>query len=814
MGTYVDFQVPKTESEDASLWLDNHPLNVAFGENECIGKLHLYSNRTLELDLAWCDTDACNDPEYFREYFVKEAERRIGKCNWKIDSSEMDESDWERLTDLLCEFNGHFNVAYDSSLFGESECGWYFNKEQQMRISENGLRLYFGIDGIDAKYKRIANEVSAFLSGKTWEERYGIEPVPSESKEKALSIHVDFARNNDNFYPTPKSLAVRMLSKIDYKRKINTVLEPSAGKGDLIEAMKNYSDAYYNENGRRYESEPFRNKRFLAIEKDRELVANLMGKRIEVIDTDFLAFNGLEQVDLIVMNPPFDDGDKHLHKALDIMFSGQIVCLLNAKTIKNPYTNERKRLVQRLKDLKADIEYIENAFADIDSQRKTDVEVAMVYININADAENDLFSKMREEAEIEVDEISDHNEVASFNEITNLVLRYNRERKLVNDQIMAFYVNHKFVGKYLKLGIRNAGVDDETHAAKDETLTETMKRKLNEFNAVIKAQYWKKAIDLEPIQSRLTSASQNTIYSMLENFTKLEFNESNIRQFIINVIEAYPRMIQGAIEWLFEEMTKYAIKDRNRWAVEECKTNIHYFNAWKTNNGYRVNKKVIIPSFYINWDFGTRLSWDQEKLLSDMHKIMSYFDGEICSGDTAWLVNKALGTGDTRKIDTKFFYISVFKKGTIHFEFKDLDILRRFNIAACQGKNWLPMDYAEKPWQSMSEEEKEVARSFEENGEKGYTPIYDGILRIGQAPLTNLLPSAPSVEPANEPEATPVVVTENEENVCVVDQSFEEETDADVLLAEEVVVEEAVIAVEPEKSNNSEEIALGGLFAA
>ena len=27
------------------------------------------------------------------------------------------------------------------------------------------------------------------------------------------------------------------------------------------------------------------------------------------------------------MNPPFDNGDKHLLKAIDIMYNGQIVCL-------------------------------------------------------------------------------------------------------------------------------------------------------------------------------------------------------------------------------------------------------------------------------------------------------------------------------------------------------------------------------------------------------------------------------------------------------------------------------------------------------
>jgi len=43
---------------------------------------------------------------------------------------------------------------------------------------------------------------------------------------------------NKDFYPTPNKLIRKMLSYIDFKR-IRTVLEPSAGKGDLVEGIKN-----------------------------------------------------------------------------------------------------------------------------------------------------------------------------------------------------------------------------------------------------------------------------------------------------------------------------------------------------------------------------------------------------------------------------------------------------------------------------------------------------------------------------------------------------------------------------------------------
>mgnify|MGYP003290709934 CR=1 FL=1 len=61
------------------------------------------------------------------------------------------------------------------------------------------------------------------------------------------------------------------------------------------------------------------------------------------------------------MNPPFSNGDKHLLKALQIQQNGgKVVCLLNAETIRNPYTETRKTLVDLLEKYEAEIEYIEN----------------------------------------------------------------------------------------------------------------------------------------------------------------------------------------------------------------------------------------------------------------------------------------------------------------------------------------------------------------------------------------------------------------------------------------------------------------------
>ena len=188
---------------------------------------------------------------------------------------------------------------------------------------------------------------------------------------------------NKDFYPTTPSLIAKMISKISWLN-VKDILEPSAGKADIIE--------YINENHSRYQ-----NYNIKAIEIDVNLQHILRGKGIEVIDSDFLNYNGLEQFDLIIANFPFSEGDKHLHKAIDILFSGQIVCLLNAETIKNPYSNSRKDLVRRLKMLDATIEYIPNAFVNQEgAERTTGVEVALIYINKVQDVETDLFNNLDE----------------------------------------------------------------------------------------------------------------------------------------------------------------------------------------------------------------------------------------------------------------------------------------------------------------------------------------------------------------------------------------------------------------------------------
>lgn len=173
---------------------------------------------------------------------------------------------------------------------------------------------------------------------------------------------------NKEFYPTPKKLIEKMFAGVDLKR-VKTILEPSAGIGNIADYLQ---DKKESETWGRYAYS------IDCIEKEKNFQAILRSKKYRVIYDDFLAFNTFKEYDLIVMNPPFSDGDKHLLKALEMQerTGGAIICLLNAETLRNPYSVYRKLLLQKLDEYNAEIEYIPNAFCNAD--RKTYVEIALI----------------------------------------------------------------------------------------------------------------------------------------------------------------------------------------------------------------------------------------------------------------------------------------------------------------------------------------------------------------------------------------------------------------------------------------------------
>lgn len=116
-----------------------------------------------------------------------------------------------------------------------------------------------------------------------------------------------------------------------------TILEPSAGKGDLLNVIKERISSWHRTP---------KNKLY-AIEQNHELKAILRDKGFRVVGSDFLQYRPEVQLDLIVMNPPFSNADEHILHAWNILEEGEIVALCNRETIDNPHS-ERRKLLERV----------------------------------------------------------------------------------------------------------------------------------------------------------------------------------------------------------------------------------------------------------------------------------------------------------------------------------------------------------------------------------------------------------------------------------------------------------------------------------
>lgn len=508
---------------------------------------------------------------------------------------------------------------------------------------------------------------------------------------------------NNTFYPTPETIANKMLEGIDFTF-IQTVLEPSAGKGDLIAAVqaKNDSNKYsYNHHSIDID----------AVEIDPNLRVLLKGNEIRVVHDNFLTMHTSKHYDLIIMNPPFNEGDKHLLKALEMQQNGgRVVCLLNAETIRNPYSNTRKDLVRKLKEYDASIEYVPNAFRD--AERKTDVEVAIVKVKIpEKKPESKILQDLRKESVIPEEE----NE-SSFGGI------------VVNDVIKAAVQSYEFE---LKAGFQ---LIDEFRAIAptlstsfEDNSTPILSLKVdgkdankNVFVKSIRRKYWRALLDNKEFSGLLTSNLRDQYYSKINELVDYDFSLYNIYSVRLEMSQQMCKGVEETIVDLFDEFSH-----KHYWS--ECSNNIHYYNGWKTNSAYKINKKVIIPlrgwrDLEYSWGGFNPTHYDVVKKLHDMERVFDYLDGgEDTTGYMEQILRAAEQTEQSRKISCKYFYLTFYKKGTCHIEFKDQRLLDKFNIFGSQHKGWLPPSYGKKSYQTMTKEEQAVVDEFQ--GEKEYEKV-------------------------------------------------------------------------------------------
>lgn len=519
-------------------------------------------------------------------------------------------------------------------------------------------------------------------------------------------------------YPTPAAVAWKMARLVDFKR-VESILEPSAGNGDLAKATIGALNAHRYRGFAEKEDDPFLADVVDVIEIDEKCRAYLKSQKANVVAEDFLKFQTFKRYDLIIMNPPFSDGVKHILKAIEMQkYGGQIVCLLNSETINNPYTLERKVLAEKIAQYDGKVYDYGQCFSR--AERPTDVNICCVYIDIPKGAQSDILDGLEKASKAEEQENDDRYEISSeLDEYMRAIVgQYRRECEAGLKLINEFNAISKIALTSFKDGLKQPILELRIYG--DRYSVENTE---NRFLERVRYKYWEAFFARPEICKKMTGKMQEEFYSRLDELKKIEFSLDNIYELQIRMTKNTIGSVEDAIMDLFHEFTR-----DHSW-FPECAKNIHhYYNGWATNRCGVINKKVIIPlgGFSDSWGGGKHLSLDYrtERKLADIEKVFSYLDTGItdCWESVTDILAAARSAGQSQNIEFKYFTVTFYKKGTTHITFKNMELLKRFNIFAGQREGGLPPSYGKKSYSDMTEREKEIIDEFQ--GEADYNEVY------------------------------------------------------------------------------------------
>lgn len=569
-----------------------------------------------------------------------------------------------------------------------------------------------------------------------------------------LTTDLTTTGGNDQFYPTPPSVSEKMLEGLDFD-SIQSVLEPSAGKGNLIDALARANhdiqyhsglevdfceiDPYlrqickYNFSKSKelelYEQfKPLQNRSYCSLSEEEKKEYIRLDKELDLIrDTtvycvhdDFLTYRAYKHYDLILMNPPFADGDKHMLKAIDMQRSmgGTVICLLNAETIYNPYTPSRQELLRQLEELRADIRLIKDAFSS-DAERKADVDVAIVKVVVPPpeQEESTIWERMHKAEAVEDFQDPDIHDLVAGDYIERAIQYFNTEVSATLQFVKEYYALVPHIGRKLKAEDSFDKTPILTLTVGDDNYIKGFD--LNKYLRTVRLKYWRALFSNKEFTGRLTSELQKKYTENVDRMADYDFSAFNIKQIMLEMNASISDGVQQAILDLFEKFTY-----EHSWHPE-CAQNRHYFTGWATNKAHKVGAKVIYPTYVFSYSYRTgKQEFDKHAaycVLSDFEKVLDYLGGKRPEGyDLSSRLSWA-ECGCMRNVEFAYFKVDFFKKGTIHIKFlpEALPLIDRLNIYAAQHRNWLPPTYGKTSYSNMSKEEREVVDSFHGDGSDG-----------------------------------------------------------------------------------------------
>lgn len=536
------------------------------------------------------------------------------------------------------------------------------------------------------------------------------------------------------FYPTPIPLLQKVLHPYTkgnrhggYKwDRDSIILDPSGGKGDILDWIKETSGNY---------EQPT----MLCGEIQVELQAILKDKGYQLIASNWLEFKDNYFFDYIIMNPPFKDGAKHLLHAIDLARKTHIACILNAETLRNPHTAERKHLLNQIE------KYGTFAYHDaefVDAERKTKVEVAIVWLYIEQDMGDFEFSfKDEEKIEMDMNFNIESNAIARQDMIGNMNIRYGEVMNSYKELLFYQARFDHFKGLFKQ-------ENDLNYDTKEEFIPQdgSPEKKYMGVAVNLKIAMWKTVIGKMDMRKYMSHKVSENFDKFIQQQANMAFTKDNIEDFLVMIMSNRKNIWDQAVVDVFEKLTRYYDENRN------------FQEGWKTNDKYKINRKVILPN-WCEWgasyestaqkkEWGAKFSvnYQKESMYNDLDKCMAYLAGHTLMDYTT--INYHLRERfeqigkiypgeafDNSPIQSAYFNIRFYKKGTVHLEFKDKKLWDLFNMTACSHLDWLPGPEKHK-WEEEKKARRKAKKAEEEVVKEEVLMIEAPVDKVDEVDLT------------------------------------------------------------------------------
>ena len=488
----------------------------------------------------------------------------------------------------------------------------------------------------------------------------------------------------NEFYPTPPSLALKMAQTFDNKN-VRRLLEPSAGRGALTEACEQVLSKYPQ-----YDID--------CVEIDLDNQAILRSKHYSVVGMDFMEFSGHALYSHVIMNPIFSQGVEHVLKAWDLLYDGELVAVINAESLRNLCTANRKLLTNIIADNNGTVEYLQEMFLSPDTERKSKVEIALIHLTKRAEFNfnlEDALSGLEEDTPPVLEQEQRHDlalkesAIANHVRVFNVAVAHLKEACVANEKA-AYY--RRLIGES-----RNFYRPDDLHVG-----AAAITHSFNEGYHQLKKQAWDVVLSSTEFSKHLSSKVYDELRSQFEQVAKLEFTEANIRGFLIGLLEQKNGYDTQMLLDVFDEISKYHYDNRV------------FYRGWKSNDKHRTAAYRIKMTRFILPDakfrtWGKGVDWGFQRKMADFDRAFAMLAGDYLPfKPLASVLNDYTISGERYK--SSYFDVRFYSgAGTVHFYPTRKDLIDRLNRIVGAVRRWLPNEGDNVPpvfWEQYNKAEK------------------------------------------------------------------------------------------------------------